>query len=126
VELSKLSLLTLDRCLRLVAAAWVMAHSQRRSAAAAAAACYPQAVYSPSKIDGGQVLQYENGLAAANAQMLSNFNTSLLSLQQASAAGAHTVGLWGLAYLEANATAATSALGCCARWSTLSLRGRRR
>lgn len=47
-----------------------------------------QAVFSPSKIDGGQVLEYENGLAAANQQMLSNFNTTLLALQPASQAGA--------------------------------------
>lgn len=46
-----------------------------------------QAIYTPSKIDGGQVLEYENGLAAANSQMLKNFNTSLLALQPASQAG---------------------------------------
>lgn len=46
-----------------------------------------QAIYTPSKIDGGQVLEYENGLAAANAQMLKNFNTSLLALKPASEAG---------------------------------------
>jgi hypothetical protein len=46
-----------------------------------------QAVFSPSKIDGGQVLEYENGLAAANSQMLKNFNTTLLALKPASQAG---------------------------------------
>lgn len=49
--------------------------------------CLLQAIYTPSKIDGGQVLEYENGLAAANSQMLKNFNTSLLALQPASQAG---------------------------------------
>lgn len=48
---------------------------------------HKQAIYSPSAIDGRQVLQYENGLAAANAQMLQNFNTSLLLLKPASEAG---------------------------------------
>jgi hypothetical protein len=46
-----------------------------------------QGVYTPSAIDGGQVLQYENGLAAANSAMLGNFNATLLGLQQASQAG---------------------------------------
>lgn len=51
--------------------------------------CYLQGIYTPSKIDGGQVLEYENGLAAANAQMLKNFNSSLLSLKPASDAGVY-------------------------------------
>jgi hypothetical protein len=46
-----------------------------------------QALYTPSKIDGGQVIAYENGLSAANSQMLSNFNSTLLELKPASDAG---------------------------------------
>lgn len=47
-----------------------------------------QGVYSPSKIDGGQVLEYENGLAATTSNILSNFNSSLQAYQPAAAAGA--------------------------------------
>lgn len=47
-----------------------------------------QGVYSPSKIDGGQVLQYEDGLAATTSDILTNFNTSLQAYQPAAAAGA--------------------------------------
>jgi sodium-dependent phosphate transporter len=52
------------------------------------AAVFAQGVYSPSKIDGGQVLEYENGLAATTSNILTNFNSSLQAYQPAAAAGA--------------------------------------
>jgi hypothetical protein len=72
---------------------WVQAVVQHLAAAAAVNSPYVQAIYTPSKIDGGQVLEYENGLAAANAQMLKNFNTSLVALKPASEAGKNPRGL---------------------------------
>lgn len=56
----------------------------------------PQGLYSPSKIDGGQVLQYEDGLTAANAQMLKEFNFSLIALKPASDAGMERWTCWVL------------------------------
>lgn len=47
-----------------------------------------QGIYTPSKIDGGQVLAYENGLAGMSMQLQGNFNESLLSFKNASQAGA--------------------------------------
>jgi hypothetical protein len=87
-------------CLLTVSAHWRFGfrymyklHIQFLTAAVAAAPSpFVQAIYTPSKIDGGQVLEYENGLAAANAQMLENFNTSLLALQPASTAGKTPLG----------------------------------
>eukprot|EP00879_Flechtneria_rotunda_P006676 GHRR01007016.1.p1 GENE.GHRR01007016.1~~GHRR01007016.1.p1 ORF type:complete len:614 (+),score=157.23 GHRR01007016.1:344-2185(+) len=54
------------------------------------AALFAQGIYTPSKIDGGQVLAYENGLAKTTQGILSNFNTTLQSYQPAAAAGALT------------------------------------
>lgn len=52
------------------------------------AAIFAQGIYTPSKIDGGQVLQYENSLAGINSGLYSGFNASLLAHQEASSAGA--------------------------------------
>jgi hypothetical protein len=46
-----------------------------------------QGIYTPSKIDGGHVIAYENGLANTTGTLLKGFNESLLSFEAASSAG---------------------------------------
>eukprot|EP00775_Hariotina_reticulata_P012767 gene12767-12895_t len=52
------------------------------------AAVFAQGIYSPSKVDGGLVLKYENALANSTSSMLTQFNTSLLAFKPAAEAGA--------------------------------------
>jgi hypothetical protein len=54
------------------------------------ACLYPQGIYTPSKIDGGHVIIYENRLTNTTGGLLRSFNTSLLSFEDASQAGALT------------------------------------
>lgn len=46
-----------------------------------------QGVFSPSKIDGGQVLSYENQLSSLSSNMYSSFNESLLAAYSGSQSG---------------------------------------
>eukprot|EP00775_Hariotina_reticulata_P012768 gene12768-12896_t len=52
------------------------------------AAVFAQGIYSPSEVDGGLVLKYENALANSTSSMLTQFNTSLLAFKPAAEAGA--------------------------------------
>jgi sodium-dependent phosphate transporter len=52
------------------------------------AAVFAQGIYSPSKVDGGLVLKYENALANSTSSMLNQFNSSLLAFKPAADAGA--------------------------------------
>lgn len=45
-----------------------------------------QGIYTPSKIDGGHVIAYENGLSNTTGTLLKGFNESLLSFEEASSA----------------------------------------
>jgi hypothetical protein len=47
-----------------------------------------QGIYSPSKIDGGHVIAYKNGLSDTTGTLLKGFNESLLSFEAASNDGA--------------------------------------
>lgn len=46
-----------------------------------------QGIYTPSKIDGGHVIAYKNGLSNTTGTLLKGFNESLLSFEEASSAG---------------------------------------
>ncbi|WIA16180.1 hypothetical protein OEZ85_012894 [Tetradesmus obliquus] len=51
------------------------------------AALFAIGIYTPSKIDGGHVIAYENGLSNTTGTLLKGFNESLLSFEDASSAG---------------------------------------
>lgn len=50
------------------------------------AALFAIGIYTPSKIDGGHVIAYENGLSNTTGTLLKGFNESLLSFEEASSA----------------------------------------
>jgi sodium-dependent phosphate transporter len=51
------------------------------------AAIFAQGIYSPSKIDGDAVANYEKGVSALTGNIASGFNTTLTALQPAAEAG---------------------------------------
>lgn len=70
--------------------------------------CMLQGIFTPSKIDGGHVIAYENGLSNTTGDLLVTFNRTLLSFEDASQAGVLTT-LSPTTWQELNKTVASMA-----------------